>query len=70
MGKRKRAVGRSRQPKRAGDSTKSGEKLFHPLCGYMKGLVRVMPGTDLTRPADPEWADRLDAKYGKERRDK
>jgi hypothetical protein len=45
-----------------------GEKPFHPLWGYMKGLVRVMPGTDLTQPADPDLADYLDAKYGPEKR--
>jgi hypothetical protein len=27
----------------------------HPLLGALKGLVRVMPGTDLTKPADPAW---------------
>jgi hypothetical protein len=27
----------------------------HPLFGALKGLVRVMPGTDLTEPADPAW---------------
>jgi len=27
----------------------------HPLLGAMKGLVRIMPGTDLTEPADPAW---------------
>ncbi len=43
------------------------EKPFHPAYGALKGLVRVMPGTDLTEPADPEWADRLDEKYGKEK---
>lgn len=47
----------------------AGEKPFHPLYGYMKGLVRIMPGTDLTQPADPEWADRLDAEYGPEKRE-
>ncbi len=46
----------------------AGEKPFHPLYGYMKGLVRIMPGADLTRPADPELADYLDAKYGPEKR--
>lgn len=44
------------------------EKPFHPLYGFMQGLVRIMPGTDLTQPADPGWADRLDAEYGKEKR--
>ena len=45
------------------------EKPFHPLYGYMRGLVRIMPGTDLTQPADPEWAGRLDDLYGKEKRE-
>jgi hypothetical protein len=27
----------------------------HPLLGALKGLVQIMPGTDLTEPADPEW---------------
>ena len=35
----------------------------------MQGLVRIMPGTDLTQPADPEWAGRLDELYGKEKRE-
>jgi hypothetical protein len=46
------------------------EKPFHPAYGMMKGLVRIMPGTDLTQPADPEWADRLDAEYGPDIREK
>jgi hypothetical protein len=27
----------------------------HPLFGALKGLLIVMPGTDLTEPADPDW---------------
>jgi hypothetical protein len=27
----------------------------HPLLGALKGLLRIMPGTDLTKPADPGW---------------
>jgi hypothetical protein len=27
----------------------------HPLLGALKGLIHVMPGTDLTKPADPDW---------------
>jgi len=48
-----------------GDGAK--EKPFHPAYGFMKGLVRIMPGTDITQPADPELADYLDAKYGPEK---
>jgi hypothetical protein len=29
----------------------------HPLFGRMKGMITILPGTDLTEPADPEWAD-------------
>ena len=42
---------------------------FHPAYGFMKGLVRIMPGVDLTQPADPEWADRLEAEYGPDQRE-
>ena len=52
-----------------GVAQSGGEKPFHPLYGAMQGLIRIMPGTDLTQPADPEWADRLDAQYGKEKRE-
>jgi hypothetical protein len=29
----------------------------HPLFGIMKDLMRIMPGTDLTKPADPQWGN-------------
>jgi hypothetical protein len=35
-------------------------KARHPLFGWMKGSVSIPVGVDLTEPADPEWADRLD----------
>jgi hypothetical protein len=28
----------------------------HPMFGALRGLVRIAPGTDLTDPADPDWA--------------
>jgi hypothetical protein len=56
---------RVRKPKAADAAQSAGEKPFHPLYGAMQGLIRIMPGTDLTHPADPEWADRLDAQYDK-----
>jgi hypothetical protein len=31
------------------------ERGRHPLLGALKGLVQIMPGTDLAEPADPEW---------------
>lgn len=37
---------------------------FHPLYGAMKGLVRIVPGVDLTQPADPDWAGRLEQQFG------
>ena len=30
----------------------------HPIRGALKGTLRVVGGTDLTKPADPDWADR------------
>jgi hypothetical protein len=36
------------------------KKTRHPLFGWMKGSVSISVGVDLTEPADPEWADRLD----------
>jgi hypothetical protein len=70
MEKRKLVFRRVRGPKQAGTAHSAGEKPFHPAWGYMKGLVRIMPGTDLTQPADPAWAARLDAEYGPEKRKK
>jgi hypothetical protein len=57
---------RVRKPQAAAAAQSAGERPFHPAYGAMQGLVRIMPGTDLTQPADPEWADRLDAQYGPE----
>jgi hypothetical protein len=51
--------------KKAGRAVR--EKPFHPAWGAMQGMIRIMPGVDLTQPADPEWADYLDKKYGKEK---
>jgi hypothetical protein len=71
MAGRKLVFRRVRRPKAGGPVAQPGdEKPFHPAYGFMKGLIRIMPGTDLTQPADPEWADRLDAEYGPEKREK
>jgi hypothetical protein len=49
-------------PQLAGAATKKGER--HPIFGALKDITRLVPGVDLTEPADPEWADLLDKKYG------
>jgi hypothetical protein len=38
----------------------------HPIRGALKDITFLVPGVDLTEPADPEWADLLDKKYGPE----
>ena len=70
MQSRKLVFRRMHKPKASERRESGGEKPFHPLCGLMAGLVRVVPGTDLTQPADPDWADRLDAEFGPERSEK
>ena len=46
-------------------ATKDGR---HPIRGALKDITFVPPGVDLTEPADPEWADLVDKKYGPELR--
>jgi hypothetical protein len=68
MSARKLVFRRTRDPQGGPQAAQSaGEEPLHPAYGAMKGLVRIMPDTDLTQPADPEWADRLDALYGKQK---
>jgi hypothetical protein len=45
-------------PKHEDPQPESGEskRPVHPLIGWMKGMITIMPGTDLTQPADPDWA--------------
>jgi hypothetical protein len=50
----------------AAAATKKGER--HPIFGALKDITRLVPGVDLTEPADPEWADLADKKYGPETR--
>ncbi len=45
-------------PARAGArASNNGASKRHPLLGALKGLVQIMPGTDLTKRADPNWGD-------------
>ena len=52
----------SREPSPLLTDTKKGER--PPIFGALKDITRLVPGVDLTEPADPEWADLVDKKYG------
>jgi hypothetical protein len=45
-------------PSEPADVDHEGPARRHPLFGALKGLLRVMPGTDLTKPADPSWGEK------------
>jgi hypothetical protein len=55
----------SPQPASRPHATKGGR---HPIFGALKDITRLVPGVDLTEPADPEWADLVDKKYGAQSR--
>lgn len=67
MAKRRLLFRRVRKPKASAPRSEEATPI-HPAYGFLRGLVRITPGTDLTQPADPELADYLDAKYGPEQR--
>lgn len=48
-----RLVFRRRQTQAERPAAKAGDR--HPLFGSLRGMIRIAPGTDLTRPADPDW---------------
>ena len=48
---------RATRPGRVPKDRVAGGK-FHPLAGLLRDVTSVAPGTDLTEPADPEWARR------------
>ncbi len=52
-----RRVGESSGRVPTAPASKDGARKRHPLLGGLKGLVQIMPGTDLTNPADPNWDD-------------
>jgi hypothetical protein len=42
-----------RRQRKAGPPETPGTR--HPLFGALRGMIRQSPGTDLTKPADPDW---------------
>ena len=52
------AFRRVREPKIPEDA---GGKPFHPLYGYLQGMIRVMAGVDISQPAGADWAIPLHA---------
>jgi hypothetical protein len=49
-----RLVFRRREPRRERARVpRTGNR--HPLFGLLKGMLRLAPGTDVTKPADPDW---------------
>ena len=63
VSKASHATGGFAEPAAKPYKTKDGR---HPAFGALKGMIRIPPGVDLTEPADPEWADLVDKKYGRE----
>jgi hypothetical protein len=59
---RRAAAKRRRASPRKSTKVHGGIKNRHPAFGAMKGLTRIMPGTDLTQPADPDWGKVWDEK--------
>jgi hypothetical protein len=62
MSGRKLVFRREKQAERpaSSETVTSGR---HPLFGWMKGTVRIASGVDLTQPADPAGAQRIDDEY-------
>lgn len=46
------AAGEDRKATR--DKSRDGR---HPMIGFLKGMITIKPGVDLTEPADPEWGE-------------
>lgn len=51
----RRAADRSSSGTPQNEGADNSDKKRHPLFGALKGLIKIMPGTDLTQPADPDW---------------
>jgi hypothetical protein len=52
---RRMSIPSGQQPPEEKPTSRPTERGRHPLRGALKGFVQIMPGTDLTAPADPDW---------------
>lgn len=52
---RRMSMPSGQRPPEEKPTSRSIERGQHPLRGALKGFVQIMPGTDLTKPADPDW---------------
>ncbi|MHB1104204.1 MAG: helix-turn-helix transcriptional regulator [Devosia sp.] len=49
------------------EETKEPRPMHHPAFGCMKDTLTILPGVDLTEPADPDWGKVYDdPSYGQE----
>lgn len=53
-----RRVGRPAVSSSEKAASAAGGNKVHPLAGLLKEVTQVVPGEDLTAPADPEWGKR------------
>ena len=54
-------------PESSDENSETGADIVppnHPGFGFMKGMLIISPGTDLTAPAYPDWGSYAEQKYG------
>jgi len=67
--RRVKPIAPSRQAGEGGKAAGKKSPRRNPLFGYMTGTFTIAPGTDLTAPADGEWADMAWGKSSQGRED-
>jgi hypothetical protein len=44
-------------PQRAPEGPSAPKNGRHPIIGFLKGMITLRPGVDVTEPADPDWGE-------------